>query len=270
MPYAIAVSHEIVGGNCDSKEKILSVATTKPELFKKPRYSGKVVSDEATKTLKEGIAFLETTKDGIIKVGYGSGAMLGGLDKEMRYLPVPKETCEKLKKLSQEYDGLYEKGNLLKYATPEEKKALLREITLDKMNKKPQEEFAKLRDTMKLSTTSLSALPKRKIDVSVFPNTASKLEDAKTENSYFDMDTAKYELKSWGYRLPDIRKVYFSDVFPAVLEMKDGKQIVLAPKLTDVYESSSSLEYHIARRKKDEIRKKMEDVAMKKLGKVIW
>jgi hypothetical protein len=196
--------------------------------------------------------------------------MLGVLDKEMVYVPAPKETCEKLKKLSEEHDSLYEKENLLKYATPEEKKGLLREITLEKMNKKPQEEFAKLREKMKLSATFLSALPNRKVDVSVFPNTATKLEEAKTENSYFDIDTAKYELKSWGYRLPDIRKVYFSDVFPAVLEMKDGKQVVLAPKLTDSYESSSSLEYGIARRKRDEIRRKMNDLAMKKLGKVIW
>jgi hypothetical protein len=269
MPYAIAVSHEIVGGNCDSKEKILSVATTKPKLFEKPRFSGKVVSDEATKTLKEGIAFLETKPDGSIRIGYGSGAMLGGLDKEMVYHPVPKATCEKLKKLSQDYDELYKKENLIKYATDEEKKILNREMEIEKMNKKPNEEFAKLRDRMKVSTTSLSALPKRKIDVSVFPNIASKLEDAKTENSYFDMDTAKYELKSWGYRLSDIRKIYFSDVFPAVLEMKDGKQIVLAPRMTDAYESSYSVERQIARRKKDEIRKMMEDVAMEKLKRMV-
>ncbi|RLG45310.1 MAG: hypothetical protein DRN81_01965 [Thermoproteota archaeon] len=234
MPYLFKTSRgREIGADCESREKILRKATKRPSAFKKPTYSGKVVQDKNTKTLKKGIAFLETKPKGVIKMGLGSGAMLGGLDNEITYFPVKKDVCKKVETLRKNLDRLSyfpTEGDLLSVATPTQRRLLKKKERLEKEDEPFRKRIApKISKDWKMSRTAISGLVKKRVSTKGLKT----IKDFKTISGTirFPRDTVKDELKNWGYTLRDIKQVHYGNFVPAIFDMKDGKQVAIAPKI---------------------------------------
>lgn len=68
--------------------------------------SEKEIFDEYNQWEKDKDAFIMPPENNEIKVGMGSGALLGGLDKELTFKPVDKKTFDKVENLKKDRDNI--------------------------------------------------------------------------------------------------------------------------------------------------------------------
>ena len=224
-----------------TRREILNDVVTKPDEFLLGgkcfgRHIGKVYFDECSPYLKKGVAFVEN-KD-TLRIGIGHGGLLGGLDKETIYYPVPEQICkqaEKLDRKRQELDS-WELGKRIpkNINIPADTRKKIEECgkwkkQITEKDSKIQKELENCIDTDNLSPTSISASVK-KCNLSVF-DTSDNI-DVLIQKGITDRQTVEDELKYWGEKINDIKKVYHNTETPFILEMKDGKMIIVAPKIT--------------------------------------
>lgn len=258
-----------------SRKKILEGYVKKPEEFEKggkcfDRNVGHVTANECTKHLKKGVAFVNVSED-IIRTGFGSGAMLGGLDKEFTYHPITKSKCERAQKLDKERSKLtlWMENDPVPSGcgiTASEKKKLVECKTVARDEKKFGSEvalcFKKDIGRKKLSETGMSALIKH----SCKPKGFEKFDniDKLVEKDFTTPDTVRRELESFGKKFKDIAEVYHAPLkvsVPFSIKMKDETWFVIAPQIPETSEQDECSELGRTIRRK--IRKKEEELDSK-------
>lgn len=199
------------------------------------RHIGKIVGDECTKFLKEDIAFVDTSEN--LRIGFGHGGLLGGMDKELIFHPVTSGICKKASELDKkrsEMDffkfGDKVDSNILKslgYSESQVKDCESREERIEKIDGPIIKELEKCIDTNKLSKSTISGLCKGDINLSVFKESNSLNEILK--RGLTKEETIKNELKFWGKNIKDIKRIFHNSETPFLIEMNDKTRIVVAP-----------------------------------------
>lgn len=153
---------------------------------------------------------------------------------------------------------IFDKDAILGFATPEEKIQIAEAEKIEREYTPAKRQFEiYMRDKkFKLSDTNISGKVRGKFDVRVYPKVAGKIEEARGKYSSLDKGFAKSELKKWGYRISDIKRIYYADNFPALLEMKDGKKIIFAPKIEEQFIDADTIKNEIRKRTLDKMKLK--------------
>jgi hypothetical protein len=142
----------------ESERQLLTRETSNPDYFMSDNFgfSGRVMSNDGTKYLQEGVAFIEKQEKGVWKIGHGKGHMLGGLDQELIYYPISKEEAEEKIKLFNEVHDIEfalisfdSDKNVLNYASEQDKPVMAdyhaRRKIFDKKGMKLSKEYVAAR-----------------------------------------------------------------------------------------------------------------------------
>lgn len=258
-----------------SREKILEGYVKKPAEFDMDgkcfnRHVGHVTANECTKHLKKDVAFVNVGED-IIRTGFGSGAMLGGLDKELTYHPITKSKCERAQKLDKkrskltfwtENDPIPSRCGI----TASEKKKLVecKKVARDekKFGSAVASCFKKDIGRKKLSETGMSALIKHPCKPKGFEKSDNI--DKLVEKDFTTPDTVRRELELFGKKVKDIAEVYHAPLkvsVPFSIKMKDETWFVIAPQIPETSKQDECSELGRTIRRK--IRKKEEELDSK-------
>jgi len=258
-----------------SRKKILEGYVKKPEEFEKggkcfDRNVGHVTANVCAKHLKKGVAFMNASED-IIRTGFGSGAMLGGLDKELTYHPITKSKCERAQKLDKERSKLtfWAENDPVPSGcgiTASEKKKLVECKKVAKEEKKFGSAVAlcyrKDIGRKKLSETGMSALIKHPCKPKGFEKSDSI--DKLVEKDFTTPNTVGGELESFGKKFKDIVEVYHAPLdvsVPFSIKMKDETWFVIAPQIPETSKQDECSE--LGRDVRRKIRKREEELDSK-------
>jgi gas vesicle protein len=269
-----------------TRTEILSGFTTKPDEFLPNgkcfgRLVGKVMGDVCTPLLQEGVAFVESIPENM-KIGLGHGGMLGGLDKEMTWIPVDESKCKEAEALDEKRKEL-ESWDLSKkipdvYFAPstlqEAEGCKKYKENIEKIDKPILDAIRKcfLLEDGKFINKSPSAISaKITTECDLAPFRISDNITELVERGITNPETVKSELKNWGKTMRDIKKVYHNTETPFIIETKDGQRFLVAPRVGQKSDDCYSVESHIKyelRKKAEAINNQIEELASKRLEKV--
>ncbi len=230
---------------------------------------GKVFSEECTTQLKDGIAFVESEDN--LKIGIGHGGLLGGIDKELTFIPVSESVCQKAEKLDRRRKELddWELSEQIPKGidvSNSEKKELnecrVWKEKIEKIDAPIRNELKNCVDEKNIGIGAISTKCKPECNLSVFPNQSDNINNL-IEKGITDKDTIKRELKGWGKKISDIKKVYYDTEVPFILETKDKERFVIAPQLTKKSEYCNQIEMFLRQKIRNEaerINKKIENL----------
>jgi len=225
------------------------------------RNVGKIVTDDCSRFLKDGIAFVESKKN--LKVGMGHGGLLGGLDKELTFIPTTENVCREAENLDKERKKLdswelneqIPKGVIVSESDKRQIDSCKRwREKIEKIDGRIMKELPNCTDMENTSSTSMSAKCKPSCDLSAFEKSDNI--DELERRGITHPDTIKSELKYWGEKPRDIKRVYHNTETPFIVEMKDGNRFVFAPKITKRSDDCDQIERYL----KNEMRKKAENI----------
>lgn len=250
--YVVNIQTHIYGGGdvwkviAKTKREILAENTTDPEFFlTHKKYTGKVYTTEGTNLLQDGVAYVDTTDDAVLKIGHGGGYMLGGLDAENIYYPISKEDYDKRMAAQKQYDKIYlfsgRSEEAIEYADDADKDKL-REYHAENKTDAYLKSIGDKRLYMQLSDSNVSG----RFDVfnhAKYLDNCKRVEtieqaNALTKYSRIDEDTLKREIKYWNewFVLDGLKKqtiksivyIYVNGGNPRVIELKNGRYLLLA------------------------------------------
>jgi hypothetical protein len=209
------------------------------------KFTGKVTSNECTKELKAGIASIHVKKDEI-KVGFGSGAMLGGLDKELTYTKTDELTCKKIQDIESQIKDLsawWRSRNI-----PDSLRTELDKRNLTESLKECEELRGEKPMILERSEPIRKCVEKFKSNQSP-TQISEKVECPGLDSAYrFSgtlediiakkltlKETVVRELGSWNRKISDIKTVHYERETPFLITTNQGEQIIIAPRIESDY-----------------------------------
>lgn len=252
-----------------SETEILKDYVTKPEFFSKKVYAGKVYSTEGTKYLKEGVAFVDTTKE-YLRVGLGHGGLLGGLDQECLFHPVSDDT---FKQVSLLYDDMKifckspTDADIIDFV-PKDKRAVAKKYFGRKKIEGDVIKRKALEHSRVSKTRGMAVVPKQYISVAGLKQMRSTDDVSKIDLISRELPDKKLlglELQDLGLTLKDLRDsvVFYSEDIPFIFRTKKGEYVVVAPRTTDMsdvfYDAERQARRHLESKEK-EIQQKIESI----------
>ena len=195
---------------------------------------GHVTADSCTRLLKDGVAFVKSSDD-IMRVGLGSGAMLGGVDKELTFFPIKAPACKRADKLDKLKTKLIfwnttkplPDGAAVSKEHLQELRSCKRSLRVKKSEKDAINACVK---NSEKSDTHVSAKCRHTCNTNQL-QTAENI-DALVDMGYASKDTVRTELKYWGKTLHDIDTVHHQSKgmsLPFIVKTKDGGKFAIAP-----------------------------------------
>ena len=227
-------------------------------------------------------------KNGVVMTRMGSGAMLGGLDKEVTFYPVIEGTCREVEGMEKEWDKFVfpSEEMIIEHA---DKKDLLREYyAAQKGCGKFEEKCLIEMDESAITAKFVCDIPQGFKCVPNIEAVDQKFAALPTDVEFLLKSRYKKQkpmeqpglnkflippekTKRWMLK-KEVGEIYGCGMMPFIFQMTNGDKIVVAPRLSQLAQDADSEEYESKRRIKliaDEMKDKIRDKFVERLGVLV-